>query len=449
MEEKYFLCSYVREERGWCIVSTPRGGIYSYNNVALEIFRILSKTPCTLSDMVSLFGLSKESDICKLKTFLESLIRDEVIDIYDGNKLEGKFWKIEGDGGNEQFLNRPLSAIVNITNKCNQKCEFCYIDPQYSNDLNHELSFDELLDICEKLVKARVYTINFLGGEPLARLDELLQLVEFVNERAPWCHCTFATNGTYNGGISAKQAKLLSKCKNLSIRVSVNGYGKAHDIISGVDCAYDMAIESIKNLIKYAPNIEISVSTVMTKLLSDNYELFIREIFSLGINVIEFSPLQYSGRAISEYDQLKLDKSMDRSLMERFNEIRSFWLKKGKVVFYGGRYNSKMPMISLKNKYISCGISTTLIVDVNGDAYFCHMSVGNKSFCPGNILESSVAELWNSKTHLMLIERQQNIMDKECFSCPSYAKCQGGCLMERILGKKEYMGKDPTCPYNE
>ena len=64
----------------------------------------------------------------------------------------------------------PISLIHFLTNRCNARCSFCFIDFEDPNTFKGELNIEEI----EKLTKTlgnSLLNVNFTGGEPFARHD--------------------------------------------------------------------------------------------------------------------------------------------------------------------------------------------------------------------------------------------------------------------------------------
>src|SRR5512139_3973696 len=76
------------------------------------------------------------------------------------------------------FLKSPLTINWAVTNRCNFKCRHCYS----RTDPSDELVKETLLASIEKIVAAKVLSINFGGGEPLLRKD-LLEIASFSSGR--------------------------------------------------------------------------------------------------------------------------------------------------------------------------------------------------------------------------------------------------------------------------
>lgn len=88
------------------------------------------------------------------------------------------------------YLSRsePISVVHFITNRCNARCSFCFIDFENPETFKAELSLDEI----EKLTKSfgnSLLNVNFTGGEPFARKEfkdiqnfilKILQYSQFI-----------------------------------------------------------------------------------------------------------------------------------------------------------------------------------------------------------------------------------------------------------------------------
>src|SRR5580693_10664530 len=64
-------------------------------------------------------------------------------------------------------LGIPLSAHIDITWRCNERCVHCYLD---HDDLG-ELTYDEIEGLMTQMASAGVFFLTISGGEPLLRKD--------------------------------------------------------------------------------------------------------------------------------------------------------------------------------------------------------------------------------------------------------------------------------------
>ncbi len=66
--------------------------------------------------------------------------------------------------------NEPMSLVHFITNRCNARCSFCFIDFNNPDTFKDELSLDEINKLTKSLGKS-LLNVNLTGGEPFARKD--------------------------------------------------------------------------------------------------------------------------------------------------------------------------------------------------------------------------------------------------------------------------------------
>ena len=63
--------------------------------------------------------------------------------------------------------NEPVSLVHFLTNRCNARCSFCFIDFD-DQKLLRELTLDEIDKLTKNLGKS-LLNVNLTGGEPFAR----------------------------------------------------------------------------------------------------------------------------------------------------------------------------------------------------------------------------------------------------------------------------------------
>jgi AdoMet-dependent heme synthase len=64
-------------------------------------------------------------------------------------------------------LGVPISAHLDVTYRCNERCVHCYLD---HNDAG-EMSLAELSDLLRQMADAGVLFLTISGGEPMLRRD--------------------------------------------------------------------------------------------------------------------------------------------------------------------------------------------------------------------------------------------------------------------------------------
>src|SRR5215468_8417681 len=72
-------------------------------------------------------------------------------------------------------LGIPLSVHLDVTYRCNERCEHCYLD----HDDKGEMTTQEIKNLLDQLADAGVFFLTFSGGEVFMRRD-FLELVEYA-----------------------------------------------------------------------------------------------------------------------------------------------------------------------------------------------------------------------------------------------------------------------------
>ena len=66
--------------------------------------------------------------------------------------------------------NEPVSIVHFVTNRCNARCSFCFIDFDDPKTFHNELSLEEIEKLTKSMGKS-LLNVNLTGGEPFARKD--------------------------------------------------------------------------------------------------------------------------------------------------------------------------------------------------------------------------------------------------------------------------------------
>ncbi|MCM8765336.1 MAG: radical SAM protein, partial [Candidatus Omnitrophica bacterium] len=76
-------------------------------------------------------------------------------------KILEKFWRKK----------KPVSAMLELTTRCNLKCQFCYVAEREKKD--KDLPEEKIFPIIDQLAEAGCLNLVILGGEPFMRRDFL------------------------------------------------------------------------------------------------------------------------------------------------------------------------------------------------------------------------------------------------------------------------------------
>src|SRR5580692_11514282 len=136
-------------------------------------------------------------------------------------------------------LGVPLSVHIDVTYRCNERCQHCYLD---HDDLG-EMSTAEIKDILDQLAEAGVFFLVFSGGEVFMRRD-FLELVEYA--RKLMFNVKVKTNGVM---IHEYEARRMRELGVEQVQISVYSHRpEVHDAITKLPGSLKRTIEAIRFL---------------------------------------------------------------------------------------------------------------------------------------------------------------------------------------------------------
>jgi radical SAM protein with 4Fe4S-binding SPASM domain len=157
---------------------------------------------------------------------------------------------------NQRALERgvPLSAHLDVTYRCNERCEHCYLE----HDGDGEMTTAEITDLLGQLAAAGVFFLTISGGEPLIRRD-LFEIIEHA--RALGFNVKLKTNAVL---IREKQARRLRELNVEQIQISVYSHrSEVHDAISKLPGSLKRTVAAIRLL--RAHGLKVTLANVLMK----------------------------------------------------------------------------------------------------------------------------------------------------------------------------------------
>jgi AdoMet-dependent heme synthase len=133
----------------------------------------------------------------------------------------------------------PLSAHLDITWRCNERCVHCYLD----HDGEGEMSTEEIKDVIRQLADVGTFFLSVSGGEPLLRRD-CFEILEYA--RSLRFQTKLKTNAVM---IGPKEAARLNKMGIEKVQISVYSHlPEVHDAITKLPGSFRRTINAIKLL---------------------------------------------------------------------------------------------------------------------------------------------------------------------------------------------------------
>jgi GeoRSP system radical SAM/SPASM protein len=328
---------------------------------------------------------------------------------------------------NDLIPSAPITVNWAITNKCNFGCDHCYS----RSDTTEELDSEMVNTILDKLSKAKVFSVNFGGGEPLLRKD----LMEIARRAAD---LGFAVSMNSNGFlIDRDMARKLKEAGFSKVGISIDSpIQEVHDKFRGAKGSHNKALAALAYL-KEA-GIETSISSVICRINIDDVDGLVEMALLSGVSNINFHNFKCSGLGFTNKDVLDLTSEEWRDFY-----IRALELKK---TVKNLRISLEDPIISLlgeKNeetlvKGSVCG-KLSLNIKSNGDMTPC-------GFIPiviGNICKDDLVKVWNNSP---VLDKMRNKKPQgKCLSCDSQSECLGGCTARTLALTGDMNNPDPHC----
>jgi AdoMet-dependent heme synthase len=151
-------------------------------------------------------------------------------------------------------LGIPLSVHVDVTYRCNERCDHCYLD----HDDKGEMTTAEIFGVLEQMAEAGVLLLTLSGGEPLLRPD-LFDIIKRARQ------LTFSVKLKTNAVmIREEQAKRLKALGVDQVQISVYSHrAEVHDAITRLPGSLKRTIGAIRFL--RSQGLKVTVANVLMR----------------------------------------------------------------------------------------------------------------------------------------------------------------------------------------
>ena len=138
----------------------------------------------------------------------------------------------------------PLSLVHFITNRCNARCSFCFINFDDESIFKDELSLEEIEKLTKNLGKS-LLNINFTGGEPFARKD-FKEIAYLYCKNTTIQSIYITTNGSLPKRIKEFCEFIYENFKDITITISISidDLKERHDKIRKIKGLFENCIKS-------------------------------------------------------------------------------------------------------------------------------------------------------------------------------------------------------------
>lgn len=306
------------------------------------------------------------------------------------------------------FPSYPKSLYLNLTNRCNLKCVYCYNKrDRMSFEDDYEMSVTEDSKILKESAEIGVKRIAITGGEPLLYSD-FLEVAKRAKEYG--MSVQLLTNGVL---INKSNAEQISKTFD-AITISLDSYIKEeHEALRGKG-TFEKVIKAIK-ILKEAGTKWLNIASVVTtKNIESMVEFHRFALENLLANQVTIQLYIPYANPLTK---------IERNLMPLFEKVKEM---EGKINNYMRSETEKVTH-PIHGRRVQCGAAIGEIsVAPNGDVFPCH-TLHKKEFICGNLRRQSLKEIIKSSKIINFFKDLTVDKIDKCNRCDLRYICGGGC----------------------
>ena len=278
---------------------------------------------------------------------------------------------------------KPRWIWFEVTDRCNSRCTHCNIWRKKATE--HPLTPEEIERVFKDPLFQKLDSIINSGGEAAIRND--IEEVLFAEHRAlPQANLHLSTNGLLPERILEVVRAMAKNDIPIEIGVSIDGIGRKHDLIRGVEGNFAKADWLLRELVsmgnRYGGKIVPVIGFTLTDLTVDSFEEVrdYAEEIKADLVVQWYNESSFydnvakklTDRIAKREKMIKIVKSLPPSLL---NERWVNWLKGGSI------------------KFQCFAMHTFVTLKCNGDFIPCLNFWETKA---GNVREHTPTQIWHS-----------------------------------------------------
>jgi MoaA/NifB/PqqE/SkfB family radical SAM enzyme len=336
--------------------------------------------------------------------------------------------------------NEPVSVVHFLTNRCNARCSFCFIDFDDPKTFAGELSLAEIEKLTKNLGNS-LLNVNFTGGEPFARKD-IGEIANLYIKNTTIQSIYITTNASLPDRILRFSKEIIKKNQDieLTVQISIDSFPERHNEIRKVKNLFNTCYETFHALKKISNRISPVVAITVTNENCDD----IKEIYRLFVEKYKFNaikciavrdegiyktPTEEKQKIFDAYTWLskKIEEDSKSKILENYN-----------YESLQGRLHAKKDIIAnkmvqemyMKPKYISpCHAGSLLgVISASGSVFPCEI-----------LEDKKIGELRDFDMNFMKMWKTEKARQTKKFILESKCHCTYECALSyNILANWRY-----------
>lgn len=344
------------------------------------------------------------------------------------------------DGG------RLKKMILLLTEKCNLRCRYCYMD--YGNLDNKEnpgnidiKKVKSTIDSIFSKYKNGVGYIQFFGGEPLLAFSEICGIIEHISMKCTETDCELPKYGIVTNGMLLDKEKMEYFSQNrVQVMVSIDGNRALHDAVRlGINkiATFDKISEKVKELTK-SYNLFFELTLNREHILAYSEES-VREWFeslkSMGFRVGNVGIIEMSKDVSLDLcpEDYEIFQKIERDMIDYFFKE----METEKPLYNIDIFRVLMRLLRKDTKSYSCGAGVSQItMTTEGVILPCPKFAEH-----GFDLEIGTDKWQNEKIQNVIM----NEFKKDCDNCWARQLCIGYCYALKYRDEEKKRILDGRC----
>jgi len=337
------------------------------------------------------------------------------------------------------------SIFLNVTQKCNLKCKYCFID-QYAKEMSYDTAKRAVDFIIENSkIQGDIPSINFFGGEPMLKWDEIIvPLTKYIRKQ---CNNNFQLSMTTNGTLLNEERLQFIKDNNIGIMISIDGDKPTQDLnrpLHNGKSSFDLIINNIPKALKLNPNMtfRMTLDHDNCKQLLHNCKFAIEK----GYNNIFFIVNVFTKWTNQEVNDLVIAiNEVANWYIELIREGRDISISQFDYAFGNikkiNRFNETASFRNATDApaYGRCGLGSNRFASIgpDGEIYSCQEMVGNRENGDKFIIGNLFTEIYNDKRWEIInsfdVKKVRCSDSKRCKTCRLHNICDGYCSINNYF----------------